>query len=151
MRAYLRSIEDKIAQAGGAPIVHTGKGVTSRLRAAFDEGKNLLVLVDVPKGGNRGGFAVDFLGRPTYFASGLLNIAIQMQRPIVPYSIGLDFNTGQRQLEILPPLDASDVQQAMAELARYFDTLVRAQPPGWHFWHLHPNLLSRDFSKPLAQ
>jgi hypothetical protein len=145
MRRYLRSCERWIASAGGAPIMFTGPGLTARLSDAFTAGTNLLALVDVPKGANQDGFPVEFLGRPTYFASGVINIAVEQGIPIVPYSIGLDFATGRRRLEILPPVAANDTREVMAQLAAYFDRVVRRQSASWHFWPFHRAFLSPDF------
>jgi hypothetical protein len=145
MHVYLKSCERWIAGAGGAPILFTGPGLSSRLSAAFEAGSRILALVDVPKGANKDGFPVDFLGQPTYFASGVINLAVQRGIPIVPYSIGLDFTTGRRRLEILPPLQADGTRQVMIELATYFDRVVRRQSASWHFWPFHRAFLSPDF------
>jgi hypothetical protein len=146
MRFYLESYEQEIARAGGAAITPTGPGLTARVSSLFDPGKNMLVLLDVPKGANRDAFAVDFLGHPTYFATGVINMAVQQQRAIVPYSIGLDFASGRRRLEICPPIEATDTQQAVTRLAAYFDSVVKTQPAAWHFWPLHQAFLSPDFT-----
>jgi hypothetical protein len=145
MRFYLESYEKEITRAGGATITPTGPGLTARVSSLFEQGRNLLVLLDVPKGENKDGFAVDFLGQPTYFATGIVNMAVQQQRAIVPYSIGLDFATGRRRLEIQAAIEVDDTSQAMKQLAAYFDAVVRRQSPGWHFWPLHKAFLSPEF------
>ena len=145
MRFYLASYEREIARAGGAPITLTGVGLTVRIAQLFDQGNNLLALLDVPMGANRDGVAVDFLGQPTYFASGIINMAVQQKRAIVPYSIGLDFATGRRRLEIRPPIQADSTSAAMTQLGNYFDSVVKRQAPSWHFWPLHRAFLSPDF------
>ncbi len=145
MRRYLRSCERKLEDAGGAPILFTGPGLTGRLHEAFEAGRNVLALVDVPKGANKDGFAVDFLGQPTYFASGVVNLAVQRGVPVVPYSIGLDFASGRRRLEILPAVQAGDTREVMQQLAAYFDRVVRRQSASWHFWPFHRAFLSPDF------
>lgn len=146
MRFYLEAYEREIARAGGAPITTTGPGLTRRLHELVNTGKNLLVLLDVPKGSNRNALPVDFLGQPTFFANGVINLALQAGLPIVPYSIGLDFRSGRRRLEILPPLTATELAPVMQQLATYFDLVVKRQSAGWHFWPLHQALLTPDFS-----
>lgn len=146
MRFYLDSYEREIGRAGGAPVTVTGPGFTSRISDMFDKGNNLLVLLDVPLGANKDGFPVSFLGQPTFFATGVVNMAVQKGWPIVPYSIGLDFATGRRKMEIKPAIQADDVRDAMTQLAAYFDGVVRQQPSGWHFWPLHNAFLSPDFN-----
>lgn len=146
MRAYLRATDRRIAAAGGAAITRTGSGVKERIAQVFEAGHNLLVLVDVPRGGNRDQFPVEFLGRPTYFPNGIVNIVLEMGIPIVPYSIGLDFSTGRRRLEILPAIEADDIRGVMNRLAGYFNELIRRQSPGWQFWHLSDAFLSPDFT-----
>ncbi len=146
MRLYLQRYEREIARAGGAPITPTGAGLTRRIRTNFDQGRNLLVLLDVPKGVNRDPIAIDFLGQPTYFASGAINIVLEQGRPLVPYAIGVDFATGRRRLKIHQAIAEVDTKQAMQQLAGFFDPIVRQQPPAWHFWPLHPQFLNPDFS-----
>lgn len=145
-RIYVEFCEREIVRAGGAPITVSGPGLTARMTEQIELGKNLLALLDVPKGTNKGGFPVDFLGQPTYFATGIVNIAVQNNWPIVPYSIGVDFATGKRQLEIRPPVRVTDLRDSVTQLAAYFDEVVRREPSLWQFWHLHRAFLSPDFS-----
>ena len=146
MRVYLQRYEQEISRAGGAPITATGSGLTQRVQNNFDQGRNLLVLLDVPKGNNRDPIPVDFLGQPTYFASGVLNMVLAQKKPLVPYAIGLDFATGRRQLQIGEPIRDVDTMAAMQQLSLFFDPVVREQPASWHFWPLYSQFLSPNFS-----
>lgn len=145
-RVYIKCYEREIERAGGTDITVTGPGLTGRMAEQIEMGHGLLALMDVPKGANEGGFPVDFLGQPTYFATGIVNIAVKNNWPIVPYAIGVDFKTGKRKLEIKPPINATDTREAMTQLAAYFDGVVRREPTLWLFWHLHGAFLSPDFS-----
>lgn len=145
-RIYVKFYQREIERAGGTPITVTGSGLTARMTEQIEQGNNLLALLDVPKGTNKGGFPVDFLGQPTYFATGIVNIAVQNNWPLVAYSIGVDFATGKRQLEIRPPLQTTDLHDSVTQLSTYFDEVVRREPALWQFWNLHRAFLSPDFN-----
>lgn len=146
-RIYIEFYEREIERAGGTDITVTGPGLTKRMANQIEMGHGLLALLDVPKGKNEGGFPVEFLGQPTYFATGIVNIAVKHNWPIVPYAIGVDFKTGKRQLEIRPPIKVADTHDAVTQLAAYFDDVVRREPTLWLFWNLHDAFLSSDFSQ----
>jgi len=146
MRMYLQRYEQEIARAGGAPITPTGSGLTQRVEDVFEQGRNLLVLLDVPKGNNREPIPIDFLGQPTYFASGMINMVLGLDRPLVPYAIGVDFASGKRKLRIGSPVSGMQTAAAMDQMAKFFDPIVREQPASWHFWPLYSKFLSPDFS-----
>jgi len=133
MRFYLRAFEQIMMEAGGGPMIPTGGGLKQRLKARVDAGYNLLFLIDVPNSKNT--TAVEFLGRPTYFALGLVNLTRQLAVPIVPYVMTLDFRTGRRKLVIGQQLKPEiGIQQAMQELVDFYDPFVRKQSEGWQLW-----------------
>ena len=143
MRYYLESYERAIVDAGGGSITHTGPGLTRRFESGIDAGANQLVLVDVPS--KKKSFTVNFLGQPTCFAVGLVNISLQLGLPIVPYVMTLDFHTGRRQLVIGEQLDQElDLQPAMQQLANFFDPFVRKQSEGWQLWGQYPVFLNTE-------
>lgn len=141
MRHYYRRVEGLIARAGGAPPIYTGSGTRARLEEALKGGRIVMAMLDVPRSLARESSAYEFLGQRAYFASGVVNIAVNLGVPVVPFSIGLDYGSGQRRLRIQPPIVGKDTDQTMIEISTYFDRMVRDQSPAWHLWHLHEEFL----------
>jgi hypothetical protein len=144
MRRYYRWVERIVARSGGAPPIFTGPGIRGRIEGALAEGRIVMAMLDVPRSLSRERQAYDFLGEPAYFASGVINIAVNQGIPVVPFSIGLDYETGKRQLHIEKPITGKSTHDTMSDISKFFDLMVRNQPTAWHLWHLHQAFLSSE-------
>jgi len=148
MHLYLKAYEKAVLRAQGAPITHTGEGFTGRFRSGITEGYNQLSMIDVPKGKNMNAFDVEFLGRPTYFVNGVVSLARELQRPVVPYVMIIDFKSGRRQLHIGKPIiQKSSLKEAIQELAEFFDPFIRQDSAGWQLWGQYSAFLNSEFKQ----
>jgi len=148
MQVYLKAYEKAVLRAQGAAVTYTGKGFTERFKASLAAGNNQLSMIDVPKGKNINAFHVEFLGRPTYFVNGVVALAKQLDRPVVPYVMIVDFKTGRRQLHIgIPIAQESSLKESIQELAAFFDPFIRHDSAAWQLWGQYSAFLNSEFKQ----
>lgn len=142
MRVYFRLIERIIERSGGAQPIFTGPGFKRRIEKALEDGQIVMAMLDVPQSLSRERHAHQFLGDPAFFASGIIDIAVTQNIPVVPFSIGVDYPSGKRRLHIQQPILGKDTRETMSEIVSYYDRMVRGQPTAWHLWHCHKAFLA---------
>jgi len=144
MRVYYRMIERIVARSGGAEPIFSGSGTRERVQAVLSKGGAVMAMLDVTQSLSREQHAYEFLGRQTHFASGIINIAVQMGVPIVPFCMSLDYASGARVLHIRPPIRERQTHGAMEVIAKHFDYMVRSQPTAWHLWPYYESFLASE-------
>lgn len=133
-RAYLSWRTWAAMRSGCRGFIEPG-GSAERIRAAFAADEMVLGMVDmVPKPEQRSA-AVTLLGRATHFPTGLVAVAVRAGAPITVASMGVDMDSGRRQLflEILP--EGLEVEDAMRRYAAHLQQRVETRPAQWQAWH----------------
>ena len=130
--AKLRLIE--VARAGGSKIVLTGNNSLYEMKSKLKSGECVVGLMDVPQGHNRNYVTANLLGKVAYFPRGLLHLAVNSGVPVVVYSMGLDRQSGRRNLIISPPLQFKNEGELLGKLASRLNELIDIDPPAWHQW-----------------
>jgi len=142
MCVYFRWIERIVERSGGAQPIFTGPGFKKRIEQALEDGQIVMAMLDVPQSLSRERHAHNFLGDPAFFASGIIDIAVSQNVPVVPFSIGVDYPSGRRRLHIQPPIWGKNTLETMRDIVSYYDQMVRGQPTAWHLWHCHEAFLA---------
>jgi len=134
--AFIRWRQNRVADAGGAPIIYVGGGA-ERIRAALRKGVSVLALIDVPEPATST-VPVQVLGHALRFPDGILRIGEAEKVPLVGFVATLDQASGSRHLQFirLPPSSDGSVHA----LAAMLDAAIRSDPAGWHFWAQWPRL-----------
>lgn len=142
--AFERWRMDRVARAGGAPVLYVGASVW-KIRAALAAGTSVLGLIDVPQPTARSRVTADFMGAAARFPDGLVRIAQSKGVPLVAYLASLDPKTGRRHLTFkhLRP----DAGNAMRALAAMLERAIRDDPAAWHLWANWPQF----FDQPAAR
>lgn len=128
----------QVARAGGAPVIFVG-GSRDRIRGAWDAGRSVLGMVDVPPPLARRRTRVSFLGREAAFPDGLVKLAEGAGVPIMAYLGYLDAD-GKRRLALKRlPNPSTDSLQALVGM---LETAIRQDPAAWHLWAECPSFFS---------
>ncbi len=128
--AFRRWRMQRVADAGGAPVIYVG-GSRDRIEAALREGISVLGMVDVPEPSSSR-VAVPFLGGEAWLPDGMLRLAETGNVPLIAYLAGLDPQTGARRLRLTRlPAGRDDALRALAAM---LESAVRAEPAAWHLW-----------------
>lgn len=135
MRRYGEWRYQVAARAGRGPVIFWG-GARRQIIAALARGEAVLGAVDVPPTETHSLSPVTFLGHPTHFTHGMVEIAANAGVPLVVYSVGLSADARERVLEVSAPITVAGrpMQEVMQELASYLDRDIARDPAGWYLW-----------------
>lgn len=128
-RRRMRELE----RAGGRAPIYLG-GASAAMQAVFAQGDVVVALIDAPPRADQGTVPVTLLGRPARLPDGLLRLAQREGVPVVPFTMGVDGDSGMRQLDIGAPIRVDDVAAAAAAIAARLDPLLARESAGWHLW-----------------
>jgi len=118
----------------GEPIAYR-PGARAALLGALQRGMPIIGVMDMPpRLAPNGQRPVEFLGQRASLPDGVLTLAAEMRVPIVPCWVELDFASGRRRVVIAEARPAEPIDDALAEIARLLDRLLRKEPAGWTFW-----------------
>jgi len=123
----------EVARASGEGVIYLG-GAKDKLRAHLAAGGVVVGLLDVPPGQTPESVAVDIFGRPSALPRGMLDLAVELRLPLVPFFLSLDALTGERRLRICPPLAGATAEELAPAAAQLLNDAVAACPPAWHRW-----------------
>lgn len=136
-RLYVQARMRSVAMALGEPVIFVPGGM-AQVRGALAQGKQVVVVMDVPQDQVAVTRQTPLLNRPVSVPAVLPQLAVDQALPVTVYTMGVDMQTGQRVMKIMPlgvPSDAKIVTDtAFAQL----DHLLRTAPASWHFWALAP-------------
>jgi hypothetical protein len=123
-----------LRRIGSSGVIFTGDS-SDAIRQALATGASVIGMLDIAARDGRPTFAGTLLGRRVCLPTGLARIAVDSAVPVTLFSLGLDWNTGARDLQLraLPP-DAS-VDAVMHEYLQHLDERLRAAPEAWQMWH----------------
>lgn len=136
-QARLRSVEMVLEQ----PLILVPKGLR-QLRQITKSQDQVLALLDVPQDDKAIGQVLTMLGEQVQLSLAMPEMAGHQQRPVAVYATGMDWDSGQRYLQItvLPPgLSALQLSEAMV---RYLEKLICNEPAAWHLWGQWPRFRS---------
>lgn len=129
VRARMRSVELALRE----PVIFVPGGM-SGLRAALDSKKQVVVVMDVPQDQVSVTRLTTLLGSPVSVPAVLPQIAVDKALPVTVFYMGLDVETGRRQLYIHPLGVHHDVKTLTDATFLHLDRLLKDSPAAWHFW-----------------
>lgn len=140
VRARMRSVE----LALGEPVIFVPGGM-SGVREALAQGKQVIVVMDVPQDQVSVTRKTPLLGMPVSVPAVLPQLAVEQALPVTVFYMGIDLRTGRRKLHIAPLGVYSDAK-ALADVAfAHLDRLLRTSPAAWHLWAQAPRFfVARD-------
>jgi len=141
--AYARCRNRTVELAAGAPIIYVG-GAIRALRHALGAGHVVLAVYDLPPTEGHATLLTRVCGRLIELPSGLANLAAASGVPIVPFSLGVDCETGRRQLRIEQPFRPANAQEFADRLAESLTRLIRQDTAAWHLSSHAPYFFAAD-------
>jgi len=136
---HMRSRE--LARASGGPLIYAPRTVQQSL-AALAAGRWVIGTPDVPPSETRMSVPVRLFGRTGYMPEGLLLIARKAAVPVVIFTLGLDFDSGRRDLRVFGPFDAND-PDLMQRIADTWEGLIREKSWGFTLWPAMPAFFAK--------
>jgi hypothetical protein len=129
VRARMRSVE----MALGQPIIFVPGGM-SGVRDALTDGKQVVVVMDVPQDQVSVTRQTTILGLPVSVPAVLPQYAIENNIPVSVFYMGIDLVSGRRELCIHQMDSKNDVGNLTDDVFLHFDRILRERPAAWHFW-----------------
>lgn len=135
--------------AGGAPVIYTG-GASQAIRLALAEGYVVVALYDIPATLTNATLRTRVCDRVVELPAGLANLAVEAGVPIVPFDMGLDYESGRRKLRIEAPFLPTSAQDFADRLALSLTRLIRQDTAAWHFSGYAPQFFTSPADTPAA-
>jgi phosphatidylinositol dimannoside acyltransferase len=140
---YARCRNRTVESAGGAPVIYTG-GATQAIRLALAEGHVVVALYDIPASQTHSTLLTKVCDRLVELPAGLANLAVASGVPIVPFAMGLDYQSGRRQLKIEESFHPASAQDFADRLAESLTRLIREDTAAWHSSGYAPEFFAAD-------
>ncbi|MGQ0799314.1 MAG: hypothetical protein ACT4NL_04265 [Pseudomarimonas sp.] len=131
----------ELARASGGPLIYAPRTVQQSLEA-LHAGRWVIGTPDVPPSETRMSVPVRLFGRTGYMPEGLLLIARKADVPVVIFTLGLDFDTGRRDLRVWGPFDAND-PELMQRTADTWEGLIREKSWAFALWPAMPAFFAK--------
>lgn len=141
--AYARSRNRTVELAAGAPIIYVG-GARRLLERALADGHIVLALYDLPPTAGHSTLLTKVCDRVIKLPAGLANLAAASGVPIVPFSLGIDYDSGRRQLRIEEPFLPASAQEFADRLAVSLTRLIRMDTAAWHLSSHAPHFFATE-------
>lgn len=121
---------------------------SSRLRSDFSKilstNEQIMAVIDVPADNFEIKQVVTILEMRAEVPNGLMRLAVDQQLPVTLFSIGIDFATGRRTLNIKQLGVFHQVDELATQAFDYLDAAIRSSPPSWHFWSEATRFFKRE-------
>ena len=117
----------------GAQVLFTGNSAGT-IRRALAEDTSVVGMLDLGVDAGQRALALPLYGREARFPYGLARIAVDAAVPVVLFSLGLDVDTGMRDLRIETLTDCSDAPAVMQAYVQHLDRRLREHPEAWLLW-----------------
>jgi lauroyl/myristoyl acyltransferase len=132
---YYRVRNAAVARALGRPpldITGSLRSILKTLRA----GGQIAAAVDVPAYLSASSKVIPFLGEHARMPRGLFRLAVDQGVPVSVFITGFHFSDGRRFLRLYQIAPENNVDDLMAKVYGYLETLIREEPAAWHFWRI---------------
>ncbi len=138
-----------LRRIGSSGVIFTGESADA-IRQALAAQASVVGMLDL--GVREGQRAADgaLLGRPVRFPFGLVRIACELGANVTLFSVGLDWDSGDRDLRI-ESVPAADPTATMAAYIRHLDARLRTSPEAWQMWHEAHAIFVPQSGQPTAQ
>jgi phosphatidylinositol dimannoside acyltransferase len=133
LHRYVKARTRSVALSLRCPFIDVSTSMRSALRVLHRH-EQLLAVVDVPADQVAASQATEILGLPARLPTGLLRLAVDRKIPVCVYVTGIDMESGRRFLRIRQLGVPGSVEALVATLSTQLDSLIRENPPAWHFW-----------------
>ncbi len=131
--AYMRLRQRAMEKACEGRAIPTG-GAWQKIQRALEEKRSIVVVADAPsRPGNRT-IPVTLFGQEGRWRKGVIDLVSQAGLPAVVFRVRVNWETGQRQLVISPPLNASSETTLIDDLLQVFHRGMEEHPETWLYW-----------------
>lgn len=123
-----------MARLGRKPVAYR-PGIRDLLAKTLADSAAVVGLIDLPpRMAPRGQHPLRMLDLDLSLPEGVVAIAREAGVPIVPYWMEFDDDMYRRCFCVGEPIDASDTDAALSQLAVILDRQIRSAPAAWFFW-----------------
>ena len=133
----------RVKQLLGHPTVDVKASMRPVLKA-IQKQHSLLAVVDVPSDHREVSVSLKLLSQHIKVPRGLLRLAADRKLPVSVFLLGLNLQTGQRELKIQSLGVMGDTQQLADNVFEYLDDAVNQAPSAWHLWAEMPRFLNHN-------
>jgi phosphatidylinositol dimannoside acyltransferase len=132
-----------LRRIGSAGVIFTGDSADA-IRRALAEKSSVTGMLDVGARAGQQTVAGMLLDRQARLPFGLARIAQETGTAVTLFSVGLDWNSGDRDLaiEVIPA--GTDAAGIMRAYIAHLDARLRGAPEAWQMWHEAPAIFAQE-------
>ncbi len=133
LHRYVRARTQAVADALGNAHLDVSASLRPMLRAlAKDE--QVMAAIDVPSDQVAASVPVTIAGMQAMVPKALLRTAVEQRIPVTIYLTGLNPQTGERFLKIIPLGVANSLETLAQQAFTHLDQAIAQDSAAWHFW-----------------
>lgn len=137
LHRYAQARTAYVAKALGCPTLDVSSSLRPAVRALRDH-EQVLAAIDVPSDQVAASVPVQIVGMAAQVPKALLRLAVEQKVPVTVYLTGIDMDTGQRTLRIVPLPVQEDLDTLVAAVFSYLSEAIQQDSAAWHFWSEAP-------------
>ena len=137
LHRYAQARTAYVAKALGCPTLDVSSSLRPAVRALRDH-EQVLAAIDVPSDQVAASVPVQIAGMAAQVPKALLRLAVEQKVPVTVYLTGIDMDTGQRTLRIVPLPVQKDLDTLVAAVFSYLSEAIQQDSAAWHFWSEAP-------------
>lgn len=133
LRRYAQARLHTVALAEGRPVIFVPRAMP-QLRSVLQKQEQVLVVIDVPPDQVKVRTSINLLDRPVQVPAALPRLAVSEGVAVTVYTLGLDLESGRRDLRLYPLGVWRDAEALTVKVFEHLATILRERPAAWHFW-----------------
>jgi len=140
LHRYAKWRTQRVRHLLGLPVIDVKNSMRPVIKAIQNQ-YSLLAVLDVPSDHNEVSVPVTLLGQKINVPRGLLRLAVDRQLYVTVFLLGINLQSGQRELKIHSLGLAENLQQLYDSVFNHLDSSMSTTPSAWHLWAEMPRFL----------
>ena len=141
LHRYIQARTAYVAKALGCATLDVSNSLRPAVRALRNN-EQVLAAIDVPSDQVAASVPVQIAGMAARVPKALLRLAVEQKVPVTVYLTGINMDTGQRTLRIVPLPVLEDLDALVEAVFIHLTEALHQDSVAWHFWSEAPRFFA---------
>jgi hypothetical protein len=143
LHRYIQARTAYVAKALGCATLDVSNSLRPAVRALRNN-EQVLAAIDVPSDQVAASVPVQIAGMAARVPKALLRLAVEQKVPVTVYLTGINMDTGQRTLRIVPLPVLEDLDALVEAVFIHLTEALHQDSVAWHFWSEAPRFFAQQ-------
>ena len=143
LHRYIQARTAYVAKALGCATLDVSNSLRPAVRALRNN-EQVLAAIDVPSDQVAASVPVQIAGMAAQVPKALLRLAVEQKVPVTVYLTGINMDTGQRTLRIVPLPVLEDLDALVEAVFIHLTEALHQDSVAWHFWSEAPRFFAQQ-------